>query len=159
MRWDHSLWYISLEEPSFTLWMKICLMLTRLESFIYSQQTEAGTRPEGLWWFYLWTFLPDAGYLWQHLLGLGSFLLSWLHMWHVWNDTTDATALKSSCPCVMQNLRASSQPYKSAGFNQSGTHLMQSQFCSQWKMEQTGCHQAPLGQPCSFGWEYFYFGW
>lgn len=70
--------------------------------------------------------LPDAGYPWQLLLGLGSFLLSWLHLWHVWNDTTNATALKSSCPSVIQNPSASSQPYKSAGFNQSGSHLMQS---------------------------------
>lgn len=70
--------------------------------------------------------LPDACYPWQHLLGLGSFLLSWLHVWHVRDDTTNATALKSSCPSVMQNPCASSQPHKSAGFNQSGAHLMQS---------------------------------
>lgn len=70
--------------------------------------------------------LPDAGYLWQHLLWLGSSLLSWLHVWHVWNDATRATALKSSCPSVMLNPCPSSQPYKSAGFNQSGAHLMQS---------------------------------
>lgn len=126
MGWEHSRWYVSLEEPSFTLQMKICLMLTRFEAFIYSQHTEAGIRLEGLWWFYLQTILPDACYLWQHLLWLGSFPLSWLHTWHVWNDTTAATALKSSCPHVMQNPCPSCQPYQSAGFNQSGAHLMQS---------------------------------